>query len=387
MLIALVGAPNKGKSSLFNALTAGSAQVADYPFTTIDPNKGVAYASAPCPCKRLGVTCSPRNSRCENGVRKVPVNLIDVAGLVPGAHEGKGMGNQFLNDIAAADALVCVADASGKTDESGMPARERYSPADDVQMVEKELAWWLAKLIERQCQKAKGKTIADIARVLTGVNVSEEALREAIKSAGVNSSPASWREPDFVALGKALLAASKPMVVAANKVDLPGSLERIAKMREALPGREIIPTSADSEIALARAETKGLIAYDGSSVQRTLDAYPPQIDAALGKLEAFMQSHGSTGCRELVNAVVFDFLHLIVAYPVEDEGKYADHSGRVLPDAVLLPHGSTAVDLAGRVHTHLAEGFLYAVDAVGKKKISRQEPLENGAVIKIVSAK
>ncbi|MEK6923896.1 MAG: YchF-related putative GTPase [Candidatus Micrarchaeota archaeon] len=386
MLFALVGAPNKGKSSLFNALTSCNAAVADYPFTTIDPNKGVAYASAPCPCRQLGVTCSPRNSRCEGGVRRIPINIIDVAGLVPGASDGKGMGNQFLNDIAAADALVCVADASGRTDVEGKPC-QGGEPWRDVAMVRGELAAWFARLLERHCQRAGGKGIPELARLLSGANVTEAQLKKAVAAAGLQENIAAWHGKDFLAIAKELLVASKPFIVAANKCDLPGAAENVEEMRGELEGVPIIATSADCELALTRASAKGIVAYDGKAIQRLAAAYLPQIDAALGKLEEFLQQHGSTGCRELVDKIVFEVLGLVVAYPVEDEHKYCDHNGSVLPDAILLPRGSTPVDLAFKIHTDLGKGFLYAVDAKTKMRLARDAKLESGSVVKIVSAR
>lgn len=386
MLFALVGAPNKGKSSLFNALTSGNAVVADYPFTTIDPNKGVAYASAPCPCRQLGVTCAPRNSRCEGGVRRIPINVIDVAGLVPGASEGKGMGNQFLNDIAAADALVCVADASGRTDVEGKPSQGCAS-WHDVAMVRGELAAWFAKLLERHCQRAGGKGLPELARLLSGANVTELQLKKAVAAAGMPENLAAWHGGDFLTVARELLASSKPFIVAANKCDLPGAVENIEEMRSELEGVPVIATSADCELALTRASAKGFIAYDGKTITCLQPSYPSQIDAALKKLEGFIAANRSTGCRELVDKIVFDVLGLIVAYPVEDEHKYCDHNGSVLPDAILLPRGSTPVDLAFKIHTDLGKGFLYAVDAKTKMKLARDAKLENGSVVKVLSSR
>ena len=87
--IAVTGKPNVGKSSFFNSATASKVEMANYPFTTIDANKAVAHVITKCPCKELDVTCNPHNAPCFEGTRLIPIELIDVAGLVPGAHEGK----------------------------------------------------------------------------------------------------------------------------------------------------------------------------------------------------------------------------------------------------------------------------------------------------------
>ena len=105
MKVGLVGKPNAGKSTFFTAVTSASAQIGDYPFTTIDKNVGIAHVRKPCPSKELSVEPNPNNSLSINGIRYIPVEVIDVAGLVPGAHKGKGMGNKFLDDLRQADVL------------------------------------------------------------------------------------------------------------------------------------------------------------------------------------------------------------------------------------------------------------------------------------------
>ncbi|MGC8648897.1 MAG: GTPase, partial [Candidatus Micrarchaeia archaeon] len=148
MLIGIVGAPNKGKSTLFSALTLNEVEIADYPFTTINPNLGVAYVSKECVDKELNISCNARNSLCINHVRFFPVNIIDVAGLVEDAHLGKGMGNQFLNDLASADALIVVVDASGKTDAHGNKV-DYADPINDVNMVTNEIIEWISGIIKK----------------------------------------------------------------------------------------------------------------------------------------------------------------------------------------------------------------------------------------------
>ena len=122
MIIGVVGKANVGKSTFFKAATLAEVEIGNYPFVTIKANSGVGYVKVKCVDQEFGVQCDPRKGYCKNGIRFVPVELIDVAGLVPGAHEGKGMGNQFLDDIRQADVLIHVIDGSGGTNEKG----ERY---------------------------------------------------------------------------------------------------------------------------------------------------------------------------------------------------------------------------------------------------------------------
>ena len=154
MQIGLVGKPSSGKSSFFKAATMINVQIADYPFTTIKPNTGMGYVTTECVCKKYGVKCNPNNSLCVDGIRFVPVKLIDVAGLVPDAHLGKGMGNQFLDDLRQADCLIHVVDCSGLTDAEGKQTKD-HNPCEDVRFLEREIDLWFIKIIERALEKYK----------------------------------------------------------------------------------------------------------------------------------------------------------------------------------------------------------------------------------------
>ena len=113
--IGLAGKPNAGKSTFFKSATLIDVAIANYPFTTIEPNVGIAYVRTRCVCRELGIDCG----KCVDGWRFIPVKLIDVAGLVPGAHEGRGLGNEFLDNLRQAEGVIHVVDASGSTDEEG----------------------------------------------------------------------------------------------------------------------------------------------------------------------------------------------------------------------------------------------------------------------------
>ncbi|MBI4360180.1 redox-regulated ATPase YchF [Candidatus Micrarchaeota archaeon] len=376
MLIGLVGLPNKGKSTLFNALTHSNAQVANYPFTTIKPNEGVAFATKECPHVQLGLGhCDPKNSACENGIRKIPVKVLDVAGLVSGASNGKGMGNQFLNDLSRADALIVVADASGQTDDEGNPA-QGHDGRRDVEILEQELDAWFTQVVTRNAQKTKGNALSEFIESLSGLNVEKRHVMEALAENNIPENSREWNAMDLEKLAESIRKKTKPLVVAANKMDLKGDASGL----EAL-GYPVFSTSGEMALAKQKAVKNGFANEQGGKlVPATTD---PKIVSAIEKINAF----GNDGVQALLDHVVFDVLNQIVVFPVEDETHYANHFGKILPDAFLLKKGSTPMDLAEKVHSDLKKGFLYAVDAKTKRRLGKDSELQDGAVVKIVSAK
>jgi ribosome-binding ATPase YchF (GTP1/OBG family) len=386
-LVGIIGAPNKGKSTLFSAMTMNDVAIADYPFTTINPNLGVSYATRECVEKSLGVKCKPRNSLCVNGIRKLPVNLIDVAGLVEGAHEGKGMGNQFLNDLSASDALMVVVDASGKTDATGNRCDD-CDPVNDVKMVMNELTEWLSSIIKRHMNvisKAPNGVEA-LQQVLTGFKVTKEGIEKAAEQAYLPTSGINWPDDDIRTFAAALLKNTKPILIVANKCDAKNSEVSVERLRKEYGNDNVVACSAAIELALRKAESQGLIDYmPGARDFRIIKTASKEQSDALSYMLGFISSRG-TGVQEILNHVVFKLLDNIVVYPVEDESKYTDHFGNVLPDAILIKEGSTAQELAGRIHTDLAKGMLYAIDARSKMRLAKDYALKDGDVIKIVSA-
>lgn len=387
MLIGIVGAPNKGKSTLFSALTMNEVEMADYPFTTINPNLGVAYATRECAEKSLKTKCRARNSLCINGTRMIPVNLVDVAGLVEGAHLGKGMGNQFLNDLAAADALILVVDASGKTDTAGNHAES--DPVEDVNMVRSELGDWLAGIIARHMSSiARRKDgVVALSEVLAGLKIGKDEVSAAIDAAFLTSSNINWSEKDARRFADELLERTKPIMIVANKSDIPESQRNVERLREKFGNENVIECSAAIELALRKAAKQGIIEYvPGQREFRMLKQdIPDEQRKALEYMLRFLKERG-TNVQEVINGIVFDLLDNIVVYPVEDENKYTDHSGNVLPDAILLKRGSTATDLAAAIHTDLAKSMLYALNARTKMRLGKEYELKEDDVVRIVSA-
>ncbi len=388
--VGLAGKPNSGKSTFFKAATLVDVDIANYPFTTIDANHGVSYARVPCPCKELGI--KDGCGRCKGGVRFISIELIDVAGLVPDAHLGKGLGNEFLDALRVAEAVIHVLDASGATDAEGNPVGlGNHDPVSDVKFLEYEIGMWLYGILKRNWEKLMrnykalgGKPDQIIIDQMAGAGVSDNHIRRAL--AEIKKDPGAWSDEDVKKFAGLLRAYSKPMILAANKMDIapPENVKRLLALKDQI----VIPVSGAAEIALRMAEKAGLIRYSpGDPDFEVVGQLSKAQIAGLEKIRALMKQYGGTGVQQCINRAVFDLLDYIVLYPVEDENKFTDRKGVILPDAFLMKRGSTAHDLAYRVHSDIGESFLFAIDAKSKMRLGEKYELKDGDVIKIVSTK
>jgi hypothetical protein len=394
----VVGKPNTGKSTFFSAATMVAAEIANYPFTTIKPNRGVGYVRTPCVHEEFKVKDNPKNSLCLDGVRLVPVELIDIAGIVPGAWEGRGLGNQFLDEIRRADALIHIVDASGGTDCEGRSCKPGdHDPLEDIQFFEREITMWMVTILKKDWAKIARTAEADKKGIaapledrLTGLGIRRQSVGEAIKRANLTvDKPTAWTNEDFCRFVDNLRRISKPMLIVANKIDLPtaqANLERMQKL-----DYMVIPCSAEAELALRRAAEKQLIDYKPGDCNFKV-TQPEKLSQGQAKAldtirEKVLQKNGSTGVQDAINTAYFKLLNMITVYPVEDFEHLTDHNGRVLPDTYLVPNGTTARQFAYIIHTELGESFLYAVDARDRRRIGEDAVLKDRDVISIVSAK
>ena len=393
----VVGKPNVGKSTFFAAATLKDVPIADYPFTTIQPNVGIAHLRTQCVCREMGVTDSPRNSTCIDGVRLIPVKIVDVAGLVEGASQGRGLGNKFLDEIRQADALIQVVDASGSTDIEGRKVPSgTHDPVGDVAMVEHEFDLWAFGLLKKDWEKVSrsleqtgGKIVDHLADRLSGLSVTLADVELVFQRLRLRTEkPTMWTDDQLLHFVVEIRKLTKPSLLAANKADLPSSLPNIEKLKET--GRRVIPCASEAELLLRRAAEHGLVEYaPGDSKFNVRDPEKlsqAQLNALRMVDERVMRAFGGTGVQAAINQAFFDLLKAIVVFPVEDETKLSDKLGRVLPDAFVMKGGSTALDLARTVHSELAEGFLYAIDARNGKRLGGDHVLGNRDIIKIVSS-
>ncbi|UCD95968.1 MAG: redox-regulated ATPase YchF, partial [Candidatus Bathyarchaeota archaeon] len=353
--IGIVGKPNVGKSTFFSAATLAPAEIANYPFTTIKANRGIGYIRTPCVHTEFGVKDNPVNSLCVNGIRLIPIELIDCAGLVPGAWQGRGLGNQFLDEIRKADALIHVIDAAGATDVEGRPCKQSsHDPLEDVQFLELEITMWVANILKRDWSKvartaeSEGESRSLINHVedrLSGLSIRREHILKAFRDTKLNpEKPSSWSEDNFLKFTKSLWMIAKPMLIAANKIDLSTASKNIERLRQ--HHHLVTPCSAEAELVCRRAAEKKWIDYTpGDCNFRITDEGSPTEAhrKALEQIkERILVPFGSTGVQEAINATYFKLLNCIVVYPVEDIEKLSDHKGQVLPDAYIVPYGTTA---------------------------------------------
>ncbi len=390
----IVGKPNVGKSTFFSAATLAPAEIADYPFTTIEANRGVTYVRAKCPHEELGTECNPNNAPCENGTRLVPVEMLDVAGLVPDAHKGRGLGNKFLDDLRQAKALIHIVDASGGTDHEGNIVQVgSHDPLSDVQFLDTEISQWIKSILEKGWKKVVRQIQLDGLKVekaiqerMTGLGFTDAMVLGALRRTEIGETPMNWSEDDILKLADNLRKVGKPMIVAANKCDI--APDENIKRLESLDDKVVVPTSAEAELALRRAAKSGLISYDvGDDHFEILDESKLNADQLKGLefMDGVLKKFGSTGIQRCVEEAVFNLLDMMVVYPVEDENKWTDKDGRVLPDAYLLPRGSNAKDLAYEVHTDLGDNFIRAIDGRTKRVLGADHELKDGDIITIVA--
>ena len=396
--IGLIGKTNTGKTTFFNSATLSSEEISSYPFTTKSPVSGVAHAITLCVHPEFEIQDNPNNSKCLDGWRYIPIELIDLPGLIKDAWKGKGLGNQFLSIAAQSDALLHVVDASGGIDSTGKITEVGTGdPISDFADIEEELIMWYHKILEGNRDKVSKliKTGTDISDAITdlyrGIGVTKIHVKETFRS--TNLEEKDFDDFDMVDSKKFashLRKISKPTLIVANKVDVEGADKNFARLRERYNDSIVIPVSGDSEFVLRRAEQKGLIKYSPGSetfeIIKSDDLNEKQINALNFIKKGIMGEYMRTGVQFAINVAVFKLLKMNSIYPVADEKNLADKKGRVLPDLILLKDGATINDLAKEIHSDLTKGLLYGKDLRYNLRLPTDYQLRDRDVVSLVSA-
>jgi len=399
MKIGLVGKPSSGKSTFFKASTLAEVAIAPHPFTTIKKNEGIGFVKLNCADKEFNVSCKPKHGFCLENKRFVPVQLIDVAGLVPGAHEGKGMGNQFLDDLRQADALIHIVDVSGSTNEKGEPVDVgSYDPSEDIKFLEVEIDMWYFGILKKGWEKFARTLVQEkleiakaLEKQLSGLKVTEDMVKDSIEKLNLNKEkPDEWTDNNLKELTTALRKKTKPMIIAANKIDIQGADKNLEKVKKEFPDHIIIPCSAESELALREAAKKELIKYIPGENDFEITAEDKLNDKQKQALnfvkENILKKYSSTGVQEVLDKSVFELLQYIAVYPVATS-KLTDKDNNILPDCLLVPKGTTALEFAFKVHTDIGKSFIKAIDLKTKQVIGKDSELKNLDVVEIVCGK
>ncbi|CQR49753.1 MULTISPECIES: redox-regulated ATPase YchF [Haloferax] len=390
--IGLVGKPSVGKSSFFNAATMNDVPEGAYPFTTIDPSIGEAYVRVECAAPEFDESCTPSVGYCDHGMRFVPVKLVDVAGLIPGAHEGKGLGNQFLTDLNEADVLVHVVDFSGETDIEG-EATEGHDPREDIDFLENELDMWYLGVLEKGIDRYRSgyhgedKDIeVDLAEQMSAFKTNKDEIKQIILSLGLELDPDEWDDADKESLAREIRKRTKPIIIAANKMDKPISQENYEEIT-ADPDYEhltFVPTSAHAEKALKKAAEGGVVDYrPGDDDFDIVGDVSDEQEAGLEQIRGFVTEFGGTGVQQSLENALFDVMGAIAIFPGSANGK-SDSQG-VFRDCFILPEGSTTEDFAYHLHSDIGDGLLHGIDCHSKRQIGSDHELTHRDVVEIVS--
>jgi len=395
--IGLIGKTNTGKTTFFNSATLSSEEISSYPFTTKKPVSGVAHAITLCVHPEFKIQDNPNNSKCLDGWRYIPIELIDLPGLIKDAWKGKGLGNQFLSIAAQSDALLHVVDASGGIDSTGKITKVGTGdPISDFADIEEELIMWYHKILEGNRDKVSklirsGTNVVDaITDLYHGIGVKKTHVKKTILATGLEEKTFDdFDMADSKKFVSYLRKISKPTLIVANKVDVEGADKNFARLQERYNDSIIIPASGNSEFVLRRAEQKGFIKYSPGSEEfeiiKASELNEKQTNALNFIKKSMMGEYMRTGVQFAINISVFKLLKMNSIYPVADEKSLSDKKGRILPDLILLKDGATINDLAREIHTDLTKGLLYAKDLRYGLRLPIDYQLRDRDVVSLVS--
>jgi len=399
-LVGIVGKTNVGKSTFFSAATEIDVEISNRPFTTINPNNGIAYVRDKCPHVEFGLqACNPRTGFCKNGTRFIPIELMDVAGLIPGAHMGKGLGNKFMDDLRKADVFLLVVDASGSTSPEGVPVKPgTFDPVEEVRSILREIDLWFLRIVSSNWDKlavsvdTSGKDPIDaLTEKLSGIQVSRASIMKTLEETGLaRKKLSSWTKDELEQFAFTLRKNAKQLVIVANKADIPVSDNNIRMLKEEFKDIPVIPTSAEAELALRRAAKAGVIDYmpgDSSFMIKKPEKLSDTQRKALRYIEEnVIHKYGSTGVQQAIETAVYQVLGRVPVYTVEDPIRLTDKKGNILPDVFLVDKKATIRDVAYLIHSDFAKSLIGAINAKTKLRISGDSQVHHGLVVKFIVA-
>ena len=399
--IGIIGKPSSGKTTFLNAACLTNAKVSEIPFTTIEPNNGVSYVKTKCVCKDLNITDNPKNSICIDGYRFIPINLIDVAGLVPDAHKGKGLGNRFLSDLVKADVFLHIVDITGSLDKTGkLVSTGQNDPYEDIFFLENEIDLWFKAILERTdwtkftkgIQTEKTKVVEALFERLSGVKITKIQIMTSLKSSNLDiKNPSTWTDQELLTFSKILRKISKPIIIIANKIDKEISEQNLFKLNEVMEGF-VIPCSALAELYLRKYHENETIRYipgsDDFEISKKTILKPEELEMLSKIRDKILKKYQGTGIQKALNHASFIIANQICVFPVSNINTYSDNKDNVLPDAFLVERGTKLRDFVrDKIHSELAKNFMFGIDAKTKKRLGESYELKNKDVIKIITSK
>ncbi|UCS22059.1 uncharacterized protein HLK63_K00627 [Nakaseomyces glabratus] len=390
-LIGIVGKPSSGKSTTLNSLTDASAAVGSFPFTTIEPNKATGYLQVDCACSRFGKEelCKPNYGWCEKGKRHIPIMLLDVAGLVPGAHSGRGLGNKFLDDLRHADALIHVVDVSGTTDAEGKNCRG-YDPLNDIEWLQDEIRLWIENNLKkrwgsivRRHTATKSSVVDTLQAQFGGYGSLIPMVQRCLDRLEGLPPLEKWDDEWITKVVKSFMMEKFPTVLALNKIDHPDADKNVSKIMLKYPETKAVLTSAITEVFLRKLKKQGFIQYDsGTEFVDTFEDDPslkPLDEKSLARIENIrdlvLYRFGSTGVVQVLQAAT-DVLDLIPVYTVKNMATFTGGNGtNVFRDCFLVKRGTPVGKVARYI---LGDVTVAAIETVGSVRVSEETPVLPG---------
>ncbi|POS83025.1 P-loop containing nucleoside triphosphate hydrolase [Erysiphe pulchra] len=365
-------------------------------FTTIDPQRAIGYLQIDCACKRYNLSerCKPNYGSCINGRRSVPIELLDVAGLVPGAHEGRGLGNKFLDDLRHADALIHVVDVSGTTDAEGKATRG-YDPSSDIVWLRSEIVQWILGNLSKRWESIKRRHIAVKATAVetlqsqfSGYGSTTALIARTLDRINIKDPLEQWTSDTIARVVEAFIDEKFPTVIALNKIDHPDADKNISKITKLHDPKSIVLCSAIMEVFLRKLNKQGYVRYtEGSEYVQTREDLIEEGDPNGGGLKEIdeklmtrlddikdmvLYRFGSTGVVQALSRAA-ELLGLVPVFPVRNTTTFsssASASSAVFRDCLLVKKGTTVAEVARKV---IGDAPLAYIEGPGSVRVAEDK--------------